>query len=95
MEVVLTGWPDDAVGRGAEMLDKADPQWRDGIQTGWLVAPQVQRLYELAMTGRGLRPYVGGHAVTFGFDVPHVRAGGNEAWRLEAAWREAVLGGAA
>ena len=89
LEVVFTPWPEDAVGRGAALLDERAPGWRRETDAANPLG-QVRVHYANAMRKAGLRPWVAGHPVTYGFAA----AGTARDHALQEAWREELIGGA-
>lgn len=100
VEVVFTPWPYDARDRGIELLDKQRPGWRDQVDPQRLamgsdltcVLGQVFGDFCEGLKALGLDPMTRDDAY-YGFVTPRYRLD-NGYFRLSAAWREAIVGGA-
>lgn len=98
VEVIFTPWPYDAVARGVALLDEKVPGWRERIDlselnvAGFYSCPlgQVGGDYEVGakLVGLVVGPATVEHGFYLGEDVPGTFE------ELNAAWREAIVGGA-
>lgn len=91
LDIVFTPYPHDAVQRGAALLDEKVPGWRKETDASYPLG-QVRVHYANAMRKAGLRPWVAGHPVTYGFAAPRLPLHNDHA--LQDAWREELIGGA-
>lgn len=100
VEVVFTPWPYDAVARGVALLDEKAPGWRGAINLSEL---DVSDFYSCPLGQIGGDFVDGAKLVGLVLGDPSIAEHGfyldDGEWgtfeELNAAWREAIVGGAA